>query len=58
MVIFDLSAIRTLANCKKWLQDALEVSNSADDPPYIFLVGSKKDLLVTVLTKLIKNLYW
>ncbi|EFA10238.2 ras-related protein Rab-36 [Tribolium castaneum] len=43
MLVFDLSTIRTLANCKHWLHDALEVCK--DNAPFIFLVGSKKDLL-------------
>lgn len=47
MLVFDLSSIRTLANCKNWLRDALEVCN--DTNPFIFLVGSKKDLLVIIL---------
>ncbi|RZC35105.1 ras-related protein Rab-34 [Asbolus verrucosus] len=44
MLVFDLSTIRTLAGCKNWLRDALEVSNDIESP-FIFLVGSKKDLL-------------
>ncbi|XP_063907783.1 ras-related protein Rab-36-like isoform X2 [Zophobas morio] len=45
MLVFDLSSIRTLANCKNWLRDALEVRGESDNRPYIFLVGAKKDLL-------------
>ncbi|XP_044271690.1 ras-related protein Rab-34-like [Tribolium madens] len=43
MLVFDLSNIKTLANCKNWLHDALEVCK--ENAPFVFLVGSKKDLL-------------
>ncbi|XP_044732523.1 ras-related protein Rab-34 [Chrysoperla carnea] len=41
ILVFDLCNLMTLSNCKKWLDDALKVSQD----PIIFLVGTKKDLM-------------
>ena len=41
---------QTLANAKNWLNDAREVNGSFSTPfpPPVFLIGTKKDLLVSV----------
>ncbi|GJQ75689.1 putative phagosome-lysosome fusion [Trypoxylus dichotomus] len=42
ILVFDFSNISTLYNCKKWLEEAL---NAGNVDPFIFLVGTKKDLI-------------
>ncbi|KRT85495.1 hypothetical protein AMK59_1720, partial [Oryctes borbonicus] len=39
---FDFTNISTLSSCKKWLDEALEAGNV---DPFIFLVGTKRDLI-------------
>ena len=46
ILTFSLIDAETLANTKRWLNDVLEVSKRNDLIPLIFLVGTKKDLLV------------
>ena len=41
--MFDLTDIESLTHCQRWKEDACE---SASDP-YVFLVGTKKDLCVS-----------
>lgn len=43
MVVFDLENLMSLAHCQQWLNEA---SLSNIGPYHIFLVGTKKDLLV------------
>ncbi|XP_022918382.1 ras-related protein Rab-34 [Onthophagus taurus] len=43
IVVFDFTSIATLAHCKKWLEEALDASMDMD--PFLFLVGSKIDLV-------------
>ena len=45
IVTFDLSDIETLRHARKWKDDACE---SAIDP-FVFLVGTKKDIVVFIL---------
>jgi Ras family len=45
VVVFDLSDLKTLESCKRWLNDAVDGNNG---DPYIFLVGSKRDLCVSM----------
>ena len=63
-LVFDLSDPGTLINCEKWLRDALDTNwaatgspeaasggrrqRSSESRPAIFLVGTKKDLLVSL----------
>ena len=51
MVVFDLSEIESLANTKTWKIDACK--NATD--PLVFLVGTKKDLVVSYSLFLEKN---
>lgn len=46
ILTFSLIDAETLASTKRWLKDVLEVSKRNDSMPLIFLVGTKKDLLV------------
>lgn len=45
MVVFDVSNLTSLAHCQQWLNEA---SRSNVGPYHIFLVGAKKDLLVSI----------
>ena len=45
IVTFDLSDIETLRHARKWKEDACE---SAIDP-FVFLVGTKKDIVVFII---------
>lgn len=44
LVVFDFTKTETLYNCKTWLNEALTASSSLC--PFIFLVGTKLDLMV------------
>lgn len=46
IVVFDLSDLGTLSNTRQWLEDALR---DRQVEPLIFLVGSKKDLVVNTV---------
>lgn len=46
MVVFDLGNLMSLMHCQQWLNEA---SRSNVGPHHIFLVGAKKDLLVSIL---------
>ena len=48
VVAFDLCDINTLATAKTWYQEAM----SAADDPVVFLVGMKKDMLVSAVLHL------
>ncbi|KAJ8950429.1 hypothetical protein NQ318_003705 [Aromia moschata] len=43
IVVFDLTSLQSLHHCQTWLREALTASHSMC--PFIFLVGSKRDLL-------------
>ena len=43
MIVFDLTDLYSLSSCPKWLEDALKANVVR---PLVFLVGSKRDLLV------------
>ena len=45
LVVFDLTDLFSLSACPKWLEDALKANV---DRPLVFLVGTKRDLLVIV----------
>ncbi|KAI4460879.1 hypothetical protein MML48_5g00006103 [Holotrichia oblita] len=47
VLVFDFTNISTLSHCKKWLDEALNASGNED--PFIFLVGTKKDLVVSTI---------
>ena len=51
-IVFDVTDNQTLANAKNWLNDAREVNGSFSTPfpPPVFLIGTKKDLLVSQYT--------
>jgi len=42
ILVFDMTVLQSLDNCKSWLQAALQVNQSK---PIVFLVGSKRDIL-------------
>lgn len=44
IMVFDFRNTESLMNIDKWLEEALSVQES--DTPYLFLVGSKMDLMV------------
>lgn len=44
IMVFDFRNTESLMNIDKWLDEALSVQES--DTPYLFLVGSKMDLMV------------
>ena len=43
MVVFDLANLTSLGHCQQWLNEAAQ---SNTEPYYIFLIGTKRDLLV------------
>ena len=43
IVAFDLSDIDTLSHARKWRDDACEAATD----PFVFLVGTKKDIVVS-----------
>jgi len=45
MVVFDVGNLISLTHCQQWLNEA---SRSNIGPCHIFLVGAKKDLLVSM----------
>ena len=46
VIAFDLIDKDTLVESETWLNDALKVASIDDQKPFIFLVGTKKDLIV------------
>ncbi len=42
--VFDMNNLDTLKSAERWINEALEIT--AIDNPLIFLVGSKRDLIV------------
>lgn len=46
IIVFDLTNLYTLSHSKVWLKEAMDANCSSS--PLIFLVGTKKDLLVSV----------
>ncbi|XP_050302278.1 ras-related protein Rab-34-like [Anthonomus grandis grandis] len=49
ILAFDLTNCETLSNCKKWLLEAMNANIGTD--PFVFLVGSKRDLLSEISYK-------
>lgn len=45
IIVFDLTNLYSLSHSKNWLQEALSANDTTT--PLLFLVGSKKDLLVS-----------
>lgn len=43
IVVFDMTDLYSLTSCPAWLEDALKVNSVR---PIVFLVGTKRDLLV------------
>lgn len=46
IIVFDLTNLYSLSHCKNWLKEALNANDEATTP-LLFLVGTKKDLLVS-----------
>lgn len=46
MIVFDLGSLMSLHHCQQWLAEA---NRSNTGPYHIFLVGTKRDLLVSLL---------
>lgn len=44
LIVFDFTKIETLHHCRSWLSEVLKVSSS--QCPFIFLVGTKLDMMV------------
>ena len=44
MAVFDINDLDTLKSAERWVNEALQTT--ATDNPLIFLVGSKRDLIV------------
>ena len=44
MVVFDLSDIESLSHAQKWKEDACLAASD----PLVFLIGAKKDLVVSM----------
>lgn len=47
IVVFDLSNIFSLAHTKIWLKEALAANSNSE--PLLFMVGTKKDLVVSYI---------
>lgn len=47
IIVFDLTNLYSLSHCKNWLREALEANDTTT--PLLFLVGTKKDLLVRIV---------
>ncbi|CAB3381772.1 Hypothetical predicted protein [Cloeon dipterum] len=45
VVVFDMSNLETLSNTRQWMNEAM-AANSRGPKPLVFLVGTKKDLMV------------
>jgi hypothetical protein len=43
VVVFDLSSLMSLSHCPQWLEEGLSANSGS---PHIFLVGTKRDLMV------------
>lgn len=43
MIVFDLTSLMSLSHCQQWLEEALNANSGS---PHIFLVGTKRDLMV------------
>ncbi len=56
IAVFDLCEPKSLYDAERWLTDALNTLNSDQATPYLFLVGTKKDLLVRKIFKYVY--YW
>ncbi|CAH0556020.1 unnamed protein product [Brassicogethes aeneus] len=67
LIVFDLTDMNTLNNCKTWLREAVDACTTTT--PFIFLVGTKKDLIkkyayknleqtVSKIAKSINAEYW
>ncbi|KAH1009266.1 hypothetical protein HUJ04_001645 [Dendroctonus ponderosae] len=52
LIVFDLSNFPSLFNCKKWFDEALGANSGSQ--PFVFLVGTKKDLVSNVCYKNIR----
>ena len=53
-VVFDLTDPSSLDSADKWINEAVEanMATNSNNPPVRFLIGTKKDLLVTELQSL------
>jgi len=43
VIVFDLTSLMSLSHSPQWLEEAL---NANSGPSHIFLVGTKRDLMV------------
>lgn len=46
IIVFDVTNLYSLSHSKNWLREALDANGTSS--PLIFLVGTKKDLLVRI----------
>ncbi|XP_026538703.1 ras-related protein Rab-36 [Notechis scutatus] len=53
ITVFDLADIQTLDHTKRWLEDALRENHPGSS--FVFLVGTKKDLLVSLKKSYLQN---
>ena len=58
VLTFDLIDKDSLYNTKRWLDDVVNVLKNDEEMPFIFLVGTKKDLLVRNLNLNLKHIYY
>ena len=47
VVVFDVTSVMSLAHTAQWLEEAKDANRGSE--PLIFLVGTKRDLLVSKL---------
>ncbi|KOX67362.1 Ras-related protein Rab-34 [Melipona quadrifasciata] len=52
MVVFDLANLTSLGHCQQWLNEAAQ---SNTEPYYIFLIGTKRDLLSSQIYKIMEK---
>ncbi|KAF3425967.1 hypothetical protein E2986_01554 [Frieseomelitta varia] len=52
MVVFDLTNLTSLGHCQQWLNEAAQ---SNTEPYYIFLIGTKRDLLSSQIYKIMEK---
>jgi len=43
VIVFDLTSLLSLSHCPQWLEEALNANSGSS---HIFLVGTKRDLMV------------
>lgn len=57
--MFDSTNIISLLNAEEWARNALSVVKSNEKQPFVFLIGTKIDLMVkTINIFIVKNHYY